>query len=186
VDVSCSVNGFSTASTVFTVCVWFSATIWIEKAKKSASKSSKTQKTAFCCGVFFCMVIDRSLFFTSQKKNQKPQRIGESRKQEIVKLIKFINNIYPFFVFSRHGSSIANFVGILTEGLRIAPPEARATGAAFGRGSMFSSSASVERDRLTIALLLLQLVHGPVSQNLKIILRARICFSVVPFCHFLV
>lgn len=37
----------------------------------------------------------------------------------------------------RHGSSIANFVGILTEGLRIAPAEADASGYAFGKGGKF-------------------------------------------------
>ena len=33
-----------------------------------------------------------------------------------------------------HGSGIANFVGILSQGLRIAPPEAPASGYLFGKG----------------------------------------------------
>ena len=45
-----------------------------------------------------------------------------------------------------HGSSLFNFVGILSQGLRIAPPEAPATGYMFGKGvylaDMFSKSYS--------------------------------------------
>lgn len=33
-----------------------------------------------------------------------------------------------------HGSRIANFVGILSQGLRIAPPEAPVSGYLFGKG----------------------------------------------------
>jgi poly [ADP-ribose] polymerase len=33
-----------------------------------------------------------------------------------------------------HGSGIANFVGILSQGMRIAPPEAPASGYLFGKG----------------------------------------------------
>jgi len=43
-----------------------------------------------------------------------------------------------------HGSRLANFVGILSQGLRIAPPEAPASGYRFGKGiylaDMFSKS----------------------------------------------
>jgi len=37
-----------------------------------------------------------------------------------------------------HGSKAANFIGILSQGLRIAPPEAPTTGFAFGKGVYFS------------------------------------------------
>jgi len=37
-----------------------------------------------------------------------------------------------------HGSSISNFSGILSQGLRIAPPEADISGAMFGRGLYFA------------------------------------------------
>jgi poly [ADP-ribose] polymerase len=33
-----------------------------------------------------------------------------------------------------HGSRLSNFVGILSQGLRIAPPEAPKTGYMFGKG----------------------------------------------------
>ena len=37
-----------------------------------------------------------------------------------------------------HGSSMFNFLGILTQGLRVAPPEAPTTGYAFGKGIYFA------------------------------------------------
>jgi hypothetical protein len=45
-----------------------------------------------------------------------------------------------------HGSRVTNFVGILSQGLRIAPPEAPVTGYMFGKGDLrflvfFSSSS---------------------------------------------
>jgi poly [ADP-ribose] polymerase len=44
-----------------------------------------------------------------------------------------------FFVFS--GSPTANFIGILSQGLRIAPPEAPASGYMFGKGIYFADMA---------------------------------------------
>jgi poly [ADP-ribose] polymerase 1 len=41
-----------------------------------------------------------------------------------------------------HGSRLTNFVGILKNGLRIAPPEAPATGYMFGKGVYFADSVS--------------------------------------------
>ncbi|KZV34358.1 poly [Dorcoceras hygrometricum] len=41
-----------------------------------------------------------------------------------------------------HGSRLTNFVGILREGLRIAPPEAPATGYMFGKGVYFADLVS--------------------------------------------
>jgi len=37
-----------------------------------------------------------------------------------------------------HGSRITNFAGILSQGLRIAPPEAPVTGYMFGKGIYFA------------------------------------------------
>jgi poly [ADP-ribose] polymerase len=37
-----------------------------------------------------------------------------------------------------HGSAVTNFLGILTQGLKIAPPEAPATGYMFGKGLYFA------------------------------------------------
>jgi poly [ADP-ribose] polymerase len=41
-----------------------------------------------------------------------------------------------------HGSRLTNFMGILSQGLRIAPPEAPATGYMFGKGVYFADSVS--------------------------------------------
>lgn len=40
-----------------------------------------------------------------------------------------------------HGSRFSNFVGILSQGLRIAPPEAPKTGYLFGKGVYFADLA---------------------------------------------
>jgi len=40
-----------------------------------------------------------------------------------------------------HGSRFSNFVGILSQGLRIAPPEAPKTGYLFGKGVYFADMA---------------------------------------------
>lgn len=37
-----------------------------------------------------------------------------------------------------HGSALFNFIGILSQGLRIAPPEAPVTGYMFGKGVYFA------------------------------------------------
>jgi poly [ADP-ribose] polymerase len=41
-----------------------------------------------------------------------------------------------------HGSRLANYVGILSQGLRIAPPEAPVTGYMFGKGVYFADMVS--------------------------------------------
>lgn len=41
-----------------------------------------------------------------------------------------------------HGSRFSNFVGIISQGLRIAPPEAPSTGYAFGKGVYFADMAA--------------------------------------------
>src|SRR5690606_7831338 len=44
-----------------------------------------------------------------------------------------------------HGSRITNFGGILSQGLRIAPPEAPVTGYMFGKGIYFADMVSKDR-----------------------------------------
>lgn len=41
-----------------------------------------------------------------------------------------------------HGSRLTNFVGILSQGLRIAPPQAPVTGYMFGKGVYFADMSS--------------------------------------------
>jgi len=41
-----------------------------------------------------------------------------------------------------HGSRLSNYVGILSEGLRVAPPEAPSSGYMFGKGLYFADVCS--------------------------------------------
>jgi len=41
-----------------------------------------------------------------------------------------------------HGSATSNFIGILSQGLRIAPPEAQFAGSAFGTGVYFADMSA--------------------------------------------
>eukprot|EP01080_Neovahlkampfia_damariscottae_P000072 gene72-4321_t len=69
-----------------------------------------------------------------------------------------------------HGSSISNFIGILNQGLRIAPPEAPAAGYAFGKGiyfaDQFSKSINYSRDHnsSTSLLVLCEVALGKISK----------------------
>lgn len=45
-----------------------------------------------------------------------------------------------------HGTKLSNFMGILSQGLRVAPPEAPATGYNFGKGIYFADMASKSYD----------------------------------------
>jgi len=62
----------------------------------------------------------------------KIQRKGEPEKFEEV--AKAIGNRKLLF----HGSGISNFLGLLSQGMRIAPPEAPTTGFMFGKGCYFA------------------------------------------------
>jgi len=63
-----------------------------------------------------------------------------------------------------HGSSVTNFLGILTQGLKIAPPEAPATGYMFGKGlyfaDHFSKSFAYCRSKINSFILLCEVVLG--------------------------
>ncbi|XP_028124758.1 poly [ADP-ribose] polymerase 2 isoform X2 [Camellia sinensis] len=67
-----------------------------------------------------------------------------SREGETERFRKFSNTKNRMLLW--HGSRLANWTGILSQGLRIAPPEAPATGYMFGKGvyfaDMFSKSAN--------------------------------------------
>ena len=52
----------------------------------------------------------------------------------------FIDN--PSVALLWHGSRVTNFVGILSEGLKIAPPDAPVTGYMFGKGIYFADVPS--------------------------------------------
>ena len=61
----------------------------------------------------------------------KIQRKGEA---EMIQAYKEVPNHFLLY----HGSMLFNFMGILSQGLRIAPPEAPATGYMFGKGIYFA------------------------------------------------
>jgi len=61
----------------------------------------------------------------------KVQRKGEA---EMINTFKEVPNHYLLY----HGSMMFNFIGLLSQGLKIAPPEAPATGYMFGKGVYFA------------------------------------------------
>ena len=61
----------------------------------------------------------------------KIQRKGEA---EMIQTYKEVPNHFLLY----HGSMMFNFIGILSQGLKIAPPEAPATGYMFGKGVYFA------------------------------------------------
>ena len=61
----------------------------------------------------------------------KIQRKGEA---EMIQAYKEVPNHFLLY----HGSQLFNFIGILSQGLRIAPPEAPVTGYMFGKGVYFA------------------------------------------------
>jgi len=78
------------------------------------------------------------------KRIYRLQRKGEA---ESVQKFKYLENHYLLW----HGSVISNFLGILSQGLRIAPPHAPVSGYSFGKGiyfaDMFSKSFSYCKTR---------------------------------------
>lgn len=66
-----------------------------------------------------------------------------------------------------HGSRLSNYVGILSQGLRIAPPEAPVTGYMFGKGVYFADAVSksanycfTSRDKSTGLMILCEVALG--------------------------
>ena len=85
-------------------------------------------------------------FDTHQLKVFKIEREGEEERMD-----QFQNIANHRLLF--HGSSIFNFIGLLSQGLKIAPPEAPTTGYMFGKGiylaDMFSKSFTYSNSRFT-------------------------------------
>lgn len=72
-----------------------------------------------------------------------------------------------------HGSRLTNFVGILSQGLRIAPPEAPVTGYMFGKGVYFADMSSksanycfTSRENNTGILLLCEVACGNMNEKI--------------------
>ncbi len=71
-----------------------------------------------------------------------------------------------------HGSRLTNFVGILSQGLRIAPPEAPVTGYMFGKGVYFADMSSksanycfTSKENNTGILLLCEVALGDMNEK---------------------
>ncbi|GAV66962.1 PARP domain-containing protein/SAP domain-containing protein/PARP_reg domain-containing protein/WGR domain-containing protein [Cephalotus follicularis] len=94
-----------------------------------------------------------------------------AREGEIERFSKFCNTKNRMLLW--HGSRLTNWTGILSQGLRIAPPEAPVTGYMFGKGvyfaDMFSKSANYcYANRATRAgvLLLCEVALGDMAELL--------------------
>ncbi|KAI7982615.1 Poly [ADP-ribose] polymerase 2 [Camellia lanceoleosa] len=95
-----------------------------------------------------------------------------SREGETERFRKFSNTKNRMLLW--HGSRLTNWTGILSQGLRIAPPEAPATGYMFGKGvyfaDMFSKSANYcysSHAATTGVLLLCEVALGDMAELLK-------------------
>lgn len=71
-----------------------------------------------------------------------------------------------------HGSRLTNFVGILSQGLRIAPPEAPVTGYMFGKGVYFADMVTksanycfTSKENNTGLILLCEVALGNVNEK---------------------
>ncbi len=71
-----------------------------------------------------------------------------------------------------HGSRLTNYVGILSQGLRIAPPEAPVTGYMFGKGVYFADAVSKVRAHTAISNLP---SRAPLSSCLRLIVVHGLC-----------
>jgi hypothetical protein len=71
-----------------------------------------------------------------------------------------------------HGSRLTNWVGIISQGLRIAPPEAPSTGYVFGKGAYFADMSSksandcfTSSDKTTGILMLCEVALGNMKER---------------------
>ncbi|KAH7678691.1 poly [ADP-ribose] polymerase protein [Dioscorea alata] len=94
-----------------------------------------------------------------------------SRHGEVERFSKFSNTKNRMLLW--HGSRLTNWTGILSQGLRIAPPEAPVTGYMFGKGvyfaDMFSKSANycfASNSSSSGVLLLCEVALGEMSELL--------------------
>lgn len=69
-----------------------------------------------------------------QMKKIRVYRIDRKGEDEKFDAVKSIGNRKLLW----HGSGVSNFLGIMSQGLRIAPPEAPSTGYMFGKGVYFA------------------------------------------------
>ena len=68
-----------------------------------------------------------------------------------------------------HGSRLTNWMGILSQGLRIAPPEAPVTGYMFGKGVYFADVSSKSANYC----------YATKSKNVGLILLCEVCLNIL-------
>ena len=85
--------------------------------------------------------------------------------------VRFTKDI-PNKMLLWHGSRLTNYVGILSQGLRIAPPEAPVTGYMFGKGVYFADMSSksanycfTNRENNTGILVLAEVALGDMNEK---------------------
>uniref|UniRef100_A0A0D9WXY3 Poly [ADP-ribose] polymerase n=1 Tax=Leersia perrieri TaxID=77586 RepID=A0A0D9WXY3_9ORYZ len=93
--------------------------------------------------VLFYMGVDIFLFKSILKdwSLELEEVFSLDRDGEFTKYSRYKNNLHNKMLLW-HGSRLTNFVGILSQGLRIAPPEAPVTGYMFGKGLYFADLVS--------------------------------------------
>lgn len=95
------------------------------------------------------------------------------RDGELNKYSRYKNNLHNKMLLW-HGSRLTNFVGILSQGLRIAPPEAPVSGYMFGKGLYFADLVSksaqycnVDRNNPVGLMLLSEVALGDMNELKK-------------------
>jgi hypothetical protein len=78
--------------------------------------------------------VDNNVYQRDQWKISNIFKIQRKGEAEMINTFKDVPNHYLLF----HGSMMFNFIGILSQGLKIAPPEAPTTGYMFGKGVYFA------------------------------------------------
>ncbi len=111
----------------------------------------------------------------SRQFEQSFQIFKISRKGEAERFRPFKEKLKDNRMLLWHGSRITNFAGILSQGLRIAPPEAPVTGYMFGKGiyfaDMVSKSAnycSTSRSNSTGLMLLCDVALGSMYERTQV------------------
>lgn len=111
-----------------------------------------------------------------------------SRKEEAARYKKDLHNKMLLW----HGSRLTNFAGILSQGLRIAPPEAPVTGYMFGKGIYFADMVSKSANycyhsmsKNTGLILLSEVALGDTYVNPNFIVYLKLLFLFVPANNFI-
>ena len=76
--------------------------------------------------------------YITQNSNQKPKILNIFKIQRKGEAENILKMSIPNHLLLFHGSKVFNYIGILSNGLKVAPPEAPGTGYMFGKGVYFA------------------------------------------------